>query len=248
MLDLTPAIPKYSRLSRELEEERAAARIVDAMLSDIAAVVSAPAAHILETLLDFVYFGLARGCASLRETLVGDVPGGPAVPGLHLWLREVVSHTLLVTTSAVRTEDRDTALLVSVLAEMGVCADTPHASLTIFRLIDQGAYPGAAALISNIVKTTQMMGGWGGAEEDHVHRVLNVLRELEQHPWVPTSSRAAGLVRAGRASAAALAGVMGADGGGLYVPRREEVSLAGAASRPRTAADSVERMRFEMPF
>jgi len=78
--------------------------------------------------------------------------------------------------------------------------------------------------------------------------VLDVLRELEQHPWVPTSSRAAGLVRAGRASAAALAGVMGADGGGLYVPRREEISLAGAASRQRAPADEVDTTRFALPF
>jgi len=201
----------------------------------------------LELLLDFVYFGLARGCASLRETLVGDAPGGPAVPGLHLWLREVVTHTRLLTTNAVRPEDRDTALIVSVLAELGVCADTPHASLTIFRLIDQGAYPGAAALIGNIVKITQRMSPWGGAEEDQGHRVLDVLRELEQYPWVPTSSRAAALVRAGRASAAALAGVMGADGG-VYVPRREEISLAGAASRQRAPADEVDTTRFALPF
>lgn len=190
-------------LSRTLDAQHAVEREVTALVDEMSTVLRAGAAHLLASILSCVYFGLARGHATLRETLTGDLGVGPAVPGLHLWLRRVIAHTVAAG-DGVSVDDRDTAVLAAVCRELSVCVETPPDELSLFSLIDRGPLPGAHRFLFRLEETLSRHEGLAGDEAAAMSRVLETVRALELHPWVPIATPAAAVAQAGRAAAAAL--------------------------------------------
>lgn len=199
-------IPAGPALSRTDDTEQAVNRDVAALIDETRSALGTVAGSLLDSLLAYPYFGLAHGHATLRETISHEWRGGPAVPGIHLWLRRIVAHALAAA-DAVSSGDRDTAVLAAICLEFGVCADTPPDGVTVFSLIDNGPLPGAAAFLTRVQDAMQRHNDVAAAEDEELTRVVATVRELELHPWVPITSRAAAVAMAGRASAAALAGV-----------------------------------------
>lgn len=245
---MTIRIPAGPPLSRALDAQDAVSRDVTALLDETSTVLRAGAAHLLVGLVNCVYFGLARGHATLRETLTGDLGVPPAVPGLHRWLRRVVAHTLAAG-DGVSIEDRDTAVLAAVCRELSVCVETPPDELTLFSLIDRGPLPGAYRFLLRLEETMGRHEGLVGDEAAAMARVLETVRALELHPWVPITTPAAAVAQAGRATAAALVLVDDATGAQRMPIRLQLARLntgpLGAMDRP---VRPVTTAGMDLPF
>ena len=245
---MTIRIPAGPPLSRALDTQHAVARDVAALLDDTSTGLRAGAAHLLAAILDHVYFGLARGHATLRETLTGDLGVPPAVAGLHLWLRRVVAHTLAAS-DGVCVEDRDTAVLAAVCRELSVCIETPPTGLALFNLIDHGALPGAYQFLTRLEESMSRHGGLANDEAAMMARVIETVRALELHPWLPITAPAAAVARAGRATAAALVAVDDATGAQRVPIRlqlaRLDLGPLGAVDRPTRP---VRVSEVDLPF
>jgi len=249
MIDILTPSPDETRLRRDRETQRTTEREVDVMVSTVVATISPTAGAVLRRIVDFVAFGLAREHATLRDTLTGSSPHGVALHGLHDWIRRVVAHTTGLCTIAVASEDRDTALVVAVLSELGPCAATLPPDIALSDVIKAGAFPGAAALIEYIVRTSRMCAAWPADDEVFVLRVFDALRQLERHPWTPITAPAAALVRAGRASAEALIDVLDR----TPMPLRTATDgVARLGVMPRTPVDQAlhdqRLVAFDLPF
>jgi len=222
-------------LSRVHEEQHAVTRSVTALVEETATALRPRAARVLFAILDFPLFALGHGYASLRETLTWDWPAGPVLPGLHLWLRRVIAHTLVAGDGA-SAADRDTAVLAALCLELGVCAESPPVGLSVFDLIEHGALPRAAALAARLADGIRQQGVSTADDDMELTRVLDTVRALELHPWIPVSTPAAAIARAGRASAVALVGMSDATGVGRAVRRasleRVDFSCFGAVDWP----------------
>ena len=231
---MTARIPSGPALSRVDDTQQAVNRGVAALIEETRSALRTVAGSLLASLLEYPYFGLAHGHATLRETISYEWRGGPAVIGIHLWLRRVVAHTLAVA-DAVTAADRDTAVLAAMCREFGACAVTPPDGITIFSLADHGPLPGAAAFMTRLQEAMNRHDHIAAAEDDELTRVIATVRELELHPWVPVTSVAAAVAMAGRASAAALIGVAESTGP-LRLSRRH--SLAKISFGPLGAVDT----------
>lgn len=203
---MTARIPAGPARSRTDDTQQAVNRDVAALIEETQTALRTVAGSLFTSLLAFPYFGLAHGHATLRETISHEWRGGPAVAGIHLWLRRVIAHTLAVA-DAVSGADRDTAVLAAMCREFGACAVTPPEGITIFSLADHGPLPGAADFMTRLQDAMQRQNDIATAEDDELTRVVATVRELELYPWVPITSVPAAVAMAGRASAAALIGV-----------------------------------------
>lgn len=231
---MTARIPAGPPLSRADDTQQAVNRDVAALIDETVSALGVVAGSLLTSILAYPYFGLAHGHAVLRDTISWEWRGGPAVPGIHLWLRRVIAHTLAAA-DAVSARDRDTAVLAAICREFGACADTPPDGLTIFALVDHGAFPGAAVFMSRLQDAMRRHDDVAAAEDDELTRVIATVRELELHPWMPITSVPAAVAMAGRASAAALISVAETTGP-LRLSRRH--SLAKINFGPLGAVDT----------
>jgi len=203
---MTARIPAGPALSRADDTQQTVNRDVAALIEETQSALRSVAGSLFVAIMAYPYFGLAHGHATLRETISYEWRGGPAVAGIHLWLRRVIAHTLAAS-DAVTAADRDTAVLAAMCREFGACAVTPPEGLTIFSLADHGPLPGAADFMTRLQDAMRRHDDVASAEDDELTRVIATVRELELHPWVPVTSVPAAVAMAGRASAAALIGV-----------------------------------------
>lgn len=203
---MTARIPAGPPLSRADDTQQAVNQEVAVLIDETLTALGTVAGSLLSAVLAYPYFGLAHGHATLRETISWEWRGGPAVPGIHLWLRRVIAHTLAAA-DAVSAGDRDTAVLAAICREFSVCAETPPDGVTVFSLVDHGPLPGAAAFMTRLQDAMRRHNDVATAEDDELTKVVETVRALELQPWIPVTSRAAAVAMAGRASAAALIGV-----------------------------------------
>ncbi len=219
---MTARIPAGPPLSRADDTQQAVNREVAALIEETKNAIGIVAGSLLISILAFPYFGLAHGYATLHETISHEWRGGPAIAGIHLWLRRVIAHTLAAA-DAVSVSDRDTAVLAALCREFGVCAETPPDAVTIFSVADHGPLPGAAAFMQRLQDAMHRQNDLAAAEDEELTRVIETVRALELHPWVPVTSRAAAVAIAGRASAAALLSVPETTGP-VRLPRRHALA------------------------
>ena len=219
-----------------------------ALVDEIGCVLRPAAAHLLVAMLDHDYLGLACAHVTLRETLIGDFRVGPVMPGLHAWLRRVVAHTVGVS-DGVNMPDRDTAVLAAFCRELAVCTQTPPEGLTLSAVIERGPLPGAAAFLVRLAESLHKYDSMSAEEAARLERVIDTIRALEWHPWIPLTSPAAALALAGRATAAAMIHVPDATGA-IRMPIRATLARVdfgpvGAINRPAFASTAAT---VEAPF